>query len=125
MSSGSSTMAATSSSAAGGGGDGDVKCRACYGVVVVCVSLLLFCVLAATADLVNACAVSGFAVVFLGAIGWMVPAGASTRGSETSDATGARRADDAPALSWAGCACHQLVGDRRAAGVHVRRRRRC
>ena len=90
----------------------DVECRACYGVVVACVSLLLFCVLAATADVVNACAVSGFAVVFFGAIGWMVPTGgATTRGS---NAMGARRADDAAgaasALRWAGCACHQLVG---------------
>jgi hypothetical protein len=113
MSSGSSTMPSTVSSAAGGGGgDDDVKCRAWYGVVVACVSLLLFCILAATADIVNACAVSGFAVVFFGAIGWMVPTGgATTRGS---NAMGARRADDAAgaalALRWAGCACHQLVG---------------
>ncbi|KAG2657478.1 hypothetical protein PVAP13_1KG155300, partial [Panicum virgatum] len=84
-----------SSAAGGGGGDDDVKCRAWYGVVVACVSLLLFCILAATADIVNACAVSGFAVVFFGAIGWMVPTGgATTRGS---NAMGARRADDAAA----------------------------
>ncbi|KAG2649868.1 E3 ubiquitin-protein ligase ATL9-like [Panicum virgatum] len=100
-------MLSTTSLAAGGGGgdDDDVKCRAWYGVVVVCALLLLFSVLAATADVVNACAVSAFAVVFFGAIGWMVPAGA----------TGARRGDDAvgaaSALRWAGCACnHQLVG---------------
>ncbi|CAL5022870.1 unnamed protein product [Urochloa decumbens] len=83
MSSGSTIMLSTASSAAGGDDDdeyNDAKCRACYGVVVAGVSLLLFCALAVTAGLVQACAVSGFAMVFFGVIGWLVPPEASTRG---------------------------------------------
>ncbi|CAL4970289.1 unnamed protein product [Urochloa decumbens] len=82
MSSGSRIMLSTASSAAAGDDDeyNDVKCRACYGVVVAGVSLLLFCALAVTAGLVQACAVSGFAMVFFGVIGWLVPPEASTRG---------------------------------------------
>ncbi|XP_062221210.1 probable E3 ubiquitin-protein ligase ATL45 [Phragmites australis] len=85
--------------------DDDVECRACYGVVVACVSLLLFCVLAATTDVVKACAVTGFTVVFFGLIGWFIPAAAAPR---SGGATGARRPDDAvgaTALRRAGCAC--------------------
>ncbi|XP_025819246.1 putative RING-H2 finger protein ATL69 [Panicum hallii] len=68
--------AATSPAA---GPDDDVECRACYGVVVACVSLLLFCVVAATAGVLKAGVVTGTAVLFFGVIGWLVPAGASTR----------------------------------------------
>ncbi|PUZ74906.1 hypothetical protein GQ55_1G104000 [Panicum hallii var. hallii] len=96
--------AATSPAA---GPDDDVECRACYGVVVACVSLLLFCVVAATAGVLKAGVVTGTAVLFFGVIGWLVPAGASTR---RPYGTGARRADDAAAGgAAAGCAC-RLVG---------------
>nr|CAB3449483.1 unnamed protein product [Digitaria exilis] len=90
--------AATSWAAAGGDDDVDVECRACYGIVVACVSLLLFCVLAATAGVVKACAVTGLAVAFFGLIGWLVPPGVSTRGAP--DITGARRADVPPAFVY-------------------------
>ncbi|CAN6243745.1 unnamed protein product [Urochloa humidicola] len=85
MSSGSRITLPTPASSAAAGDDesDDVKCRACYGVVMASVSLLLFCALAITAGLVQACAVSGFAMVFFGVIGWLVPpADASTRWSD-------------------------------------------
>jgi hypothetical protein len=44
----------------------DVGCRACYGVVVACLSLLLFCVLADTVGIVKACAATGLIVAFFG-----------------------------------------------------------
>ncbi|RLN09209.1 hypothetical protein C2845_PM11G19110 [Panicum miliaceum] len=91
--------AATSPTA---GADDDVECRACYGVVVACVSLLLFCVVAATAGVLKAGIVTGTAVLLLGVIGWLVPAGASTR---RPYGTGARQVGGASA----GCAC-RLVG---------------
>ena len=84
------------------GADDDVERRACYGVVVACVSLLLFCVVAATAGVLKAGVVTGAAVLLFGVIGWLVPAGASTRRPR---GTSARRADGASA----GCAC-RLVG---------------
>lgn len=56
-----------------GGGDDDYECRACYGVSVACVSLLLFCVLAASVSVTKACAVAGLAVLLFGVIGWFVP----------------------------------------------------
>ncbi|CAO2189217.1 unnamed protein product [Urochloa humidicola] len=85
MSSGSAIMLSTAPATAAAGEDeyDNVKCRACYCVVVSSVSLLLFCALAITAGLVQACAVSGFAMVFFGVIGWLVPpADASTRWSD-------------------------------------------
>ncbi|CAL4888835.1 unnamed protein product [Urochloa decumbens] len=90
MSSGSTIMLSTASSAAAGDDDeyNNVKCRACYGVVVAGVSLLLFCALAVTAGLVQACAVSGFAMMFFGVIGWLVPPEASTRGGRRGLAHG-------------------------------------
>ncbi|XP_066325495.1 probable E3 ubiquitin-protein ligase ATL45 [Miscanthus floridulus] len=84
-----STIMLSAASSAGGSDDDDVECRTCYGVVVACVSLLLFCVLAATAGVVKACAVTGFTVVFFGIVGWLVPYGATATGR---DAMGARRA---------------------------------
>ena len=86
------------------GADDDVECRACYGVVVACVSLLLFCVVAATAGVLKAGVVAGTAVLLFGVIGWLVPAGASTW---RPYGRGARRADGAAA---AGCACRLVVG---------------
>ena len=86
------------------GADDDVERRACYGVVVACVSLLLFCVVAATAGVLKAGVVAGTAVLLFGVIGWLVPAGASTW---RPYGRGARRADGAAA---AGCACRLVVG---------------
>ncbi|CAN6237713.1 unnamed protein product [Urochloa humidicola] len=102
MSNGSTIMLSTASSAAAGDDEyDDVKCRACYGVVVAVMSLLLFCALTVTAGLFEACAVSGFAMVFFGVIGWLVPTGASTSGS---GATGSRTRDGEPVTPC------QLVG---------------
>lgn len=86
-----------------GVGDED-ECRTCYGVAVGCVSLLLFCVLAASVGITKACAVAGLTVVFFGVIGWFVPVNGAPRSG------GATRADDsagagATALQRAGCAC--------------------
>jgi hypothetical protein len=53
--------------------DDDVGCRACYGVVVACLSLLLFCVLAGTVGVVKACAGTGLAVALFGFVGWLAP----------------------------------------------------
>jgi hypothetical protein len=66
----SSAGVATPSAAAG---DDDVGCRACYGVVVACLSLLLFCVLAGTVGVVKACAGTGLAVALFGFVGWLAP----------------------------------------------------
>jgi hypothetical protein len=52
-------------SASGIGGD-EVRCRACYGVVVTCLSLLLFCVLVGTVGIIKACAATGLIVAFFG-----------------------------------------------------------
>lgn len=40
---------------------------------MACVSLLLFCVLAASVSVTKACAVAGLAVLLFGVIGWFVP----------------------------------------------------
>uniref|UniRef100_A0A0E0JXZ5 RING-type E3 ubiquitin transferase n=1 Tax=Oryza punctata TaxID=4537 RepID=A0A0E0JXZ5_ORYPU len=88
----------------GSGGDDDYECRACYGVSVACVSLLLFCVLAASVSVTKACAVAGLAVLLFGVIGWFVPlcgAGGPPPARAAADAAGARRATR--------CAC-RLVG---------------
>jgi hypothetical protein len=82
------TIILSAASSAGGSDDDDVECRACYGVVVACVSLLLFCVLVATAGVVKASAVTGVTVVFFGIVGWLVPYGATATGR---DAMGAAR----------------------------------
>ncbi|KAJ1278770.1 hypothetical protein BS78_04G104300 [Paspalum vaginatum] len=94
MSSGSTIIMIPSAarSSGGGRGDDDVECRACYGVVAACVSMLLFCVLAATAGVVKACAVTGFVVVFCGVIGWLVPGPGGGSGSATATSGGAMRA---------------------------------
>ncbi|KAG0532567.1 hypothetical protein BDA96_04G118300 [Sorghum bicolor] len=110
--------AASSAGARSRSDDDDVECRTCYGVVVACVSLLLFCVLAATAGVVKASAVTGFTVVFFGIVGWLVPYGA--RG----DAMGAAQRHDAgaasrvvvTALRRAGYSCSPLGG---AAAIDV------
>jgi hypothetical protein len=52
----------------------DVGCRACYGVVVACLSLLLFCVLAGTVGVVKACAATGLALALFGFVGWVAAA---------------------------------------------------
>ncbi|CAN6278130.1 unnamed protein product [Urochloa humidicola] len=69
-----------SSSAAAAAVDDDVERRACYGVVVSCASLAVFCVVAATAGVVKAGAATGFTLLFLGVVGWFLPFGASARG---------------------------------------------
>lgn len=94
MSSGSTTSIVVLSATAGSSGgsdDDDVECRTCYGVVVACLSLFLFCVLAATAGVVKASAVTGLTVVFFGIIGWLVP-GSATGTATGRDAMGAWRA---------------------------------
>ncbi|CAL4888841.1 unnamed protein product [Urochloa decumbens] len=85
-----------SSSAAAAAVDDDVERRACYGVAVSCASLVVFCVVAATAGVVKAGAATGFTLLFLGVIGWFLPfGGASTRGwpwqLRRARATAARR----------------------------------
>uniref|UniRef100_K3YZR6 RING-type E3 ubiquitin transferase n=1 Tax=Setaria italica TaxID=4555 RepID=K3YZR6_SETIT len=95
-------MTLTSSAAAV---NDDIECRACYGVVVSCVSLLVFCVVAATAGVLKAGAATCFAMVFLGVIGWFLPSGARTR--MLLRARGARRDGDAAGAS-AGCACQRV-----------------
>jgi len=77
------TIMLSAASSAGGSDDDDVECRACYGVVVACVSLLLFCVLAATTGVVKASAVTGFTVVLFGIVGWLIPYGGATATGET------------------------------------------
>ncbi|KAF0934480.1 hypothetical protein E2562_025557 [Oryza meyeriana var. granulata] len=53
----------------GGGGDGDGGYLACYSVVIVCASLLLLTVLAATVSIAKACVFAAAAAVLFGAIG--------------------------------------------------------
>ncbi|KAL5211531.1 hypothetical protein ABZP36_022378 [Zizania latifolia] len=92
--------------AAAGDDDGDdYECRACYGVSVACVSLLLFCVLASTVSVTKACAVAGLTVLLFGAIGWFVPlCGGAARPRGV-----ARAGDGAARRMSAACACG-LVG---------------
>lgn len=84
--------------------DGTVECRACYGVVVACVSLLVFCVVAGTAGVLKAGAATCLAIAFMGAIGWFMPAGTRTR--MQLGARGTRRAG----ASAGGCACQRRRG---------------
>ncbi|CAD6251254.1 unnamed protein product [Miscanthus lutarioriparius] len=83
------TIILSAASSAGGSDDDDVECRTCYGVVVACVSMLLFCVLAATTGVVKASAVTGFTVVLFGIVGWLIPYGGAT--ATGGDAMGAAR----------------------------------
>ncbi|CAL5059131.1 unnamed protein product [Urochloa decumbens] len=95
--------------------DEDVERRACYGVAVSCVSLVVFCVVAATSGVVKAGAATGFTLLFLGVIGWFLPfGGASTRGwpwqwqwRRRARATAARRR--AAGAASAGCSCTRGV----------------
>ncbi|KAF0934479.1 hypothetical protein E2562_025556 [Oryza meyeriana var. granulata] len=85
------------------------SCRACYGVSVACVSLLLFCVLAASVSVTKACAVAGLAVLLFGVIGWFVPlCGAGSPPRAVAASGGAVLGNDA-ARGVSRCAC-RLVG---------------
>lgn len=95
-----------------GGGDDDYECRACYGVSVACVSLLLFCVLAASVSVTKACAVAGLAVLLFGVIGWFVPLCGAGGGR---GAGSGRRGGDAVRVP-----ARRRGADRHAAGVRVR-----
>ncbi|XP_025812624.1 RING-H2 finger protein ATL8-like [Panicum hallii] len=80
--------------------------RACYCVVVACVSLLLFVVLAAaTGSVARACAITAAAAIVFGLAGWAAPAwdGAPAAGAQR------QQAGSAPA------AAVQLVVHRRCA----------
>ncbi|KAL5206961.1 hypothetical protein ABZP36_031396 [Zizania latifolia] len=89
--------------AAGGNDDDDYESRACYGVSVACVSLLLFCVLASTVSVTKACAVAGLTVLLFGVIGWFVPL--------CGGAGGVARAGDGEARRMsAACAACGIVG---------------
>ncbi|KAL6888167.1 hypothetical protein ACP4OV_009193 [Aristida adscensionis] len=134
MSSG-STIALSVGIPAAGADDDDAECRACYGVAVACVSQLLFSVLAATAGVVEAGAVTGFTLLFFGVIGWFVhaggsrttapPAAAGSAAGCTCAPVGAAAADVPPAFAYEGgalCAvCLEDVGD----GEVVRRLPAC
>uniref|UniRef100_A0A0D9VE97 RING-type E3 ubiquitin transferase n=1 Tax=Leersia perrieri TaxID=77586 RepID=A0A0D9VE97_9ORYZ len=63
--------------------DDDYECRACYGVSAACVSLLLFCVLAASVNVTKACAVAGLSVLLFGVIGLFVPLCGAARARQT------------------------------------------
>ncbi|TVU33277.1 hypothetical protein EJB05_25070, partial [Eragrostis curvula] len=116
------TLSAASSSSGGGASDDDddVEYRACYGVFVACVSLLLFSVLAGTAGVLKACAVTGFAVVFFGVFGWLTvpggtPGGGGAAGRPHGVGNDAAGAASASALRRAG----RAFGLVSAAAVHV------
>ncbi|KAK3156479.1 hypothetical protein QOZ80_2AG0107810 [Eleusine coracana subsp. coracana] len=115
MSSATSMVTPSAVASSSGGGDDDVGCRACYGLVVACLSLLLFCVLAGTVGVVKACAATGLAVAFFGFVGWLAhPVGGRRATVPTPRAL--RRARQAfglvttaptvrvpPAFAYAGC----------------------
>ena len=52
-------------------------CESCafYCVMVSCVSLLLFIVLAAAVSISRACAIAGAVVLLLGLVAWLAPTG--------------------------------------------------
>ncbi|XP_040376331.1 RING-H2 finger protein ATL39-like [Oryza brachyantha] len=88
-----------------GGGDDDYECRACYGVSVACVSLLLFCVLAASVSVTKACAVAGLVVLLFGVMGWFVPLCGAGRPPRAAGPVG-----DAARARASRCAACRLVG---------------
>ncbi|BAH93561.1 Os06g0534900 [Oryza sativa Japonica Group] len=52
---------------------GDGEARACYGIVVACVSLLLLCALVSAVGVARAFAATGVLVLLLGLAGWLAP----------------------------------------------------
>ncbi|KAG8075591.1 hypothetical protein GUJ93_ZPchr0006g41258 [Zizania palustris] len=53
----------------------DGEARACYGIVVACMSLLLLCALVSAVGVVKAFAATGVVVLLFGVVGWLAPVG--------------------------------------------------
>ncbi|KAF0902932.1 hypothetical protein E2562_019869 [Oryza meyeriana var. granulata] len=66
----------------------DGEARACYGIVVACVSLLLLCALVSAVGVVRAFAATGVLVVLLGFAGWLAPTDAAVAALAPVNASG-------------------------------------
>ncbi|KAL5200559.1 hypothetical protein ABZP36_021762 [Zizania latifolia] len=92
----------------------DGEARACYGIVVSCVSLMLLCALVSAVGVVKAFAATGVVVLLFGVVGWLAPAGsfvlaaappgnASGSGTTSAPATAAAAAVGLPLRRCASC----------------------
>uniref|UniRef100_J3LBC7 Uncharacterized protein n=2 Tax=Oryza brachyantha TaxID=4533 RepID=J3LBC7_ORYBR len=62
-----------STASSGDGGDVDGGFRVFYGIAVVCLSIFLFCVLAASVSVWKACAYAAMAALVLSVVGFFAP----------------------------------------------------